>query len=423
MSEIKTLNGYPLADTKARADIEALSEVVEAQEKQCYSLGTIPIWPDKWANSLTSPFAPFRLHDMMGYGLCAEINGKGLYSINPSTLEFRKLSDIALPNNAVPDIYSMKILPRIGAVYDYVMVYDKNYKKVFRITTTGLTQQTFNEQKLPWLRNTGFGLSLSQYGYLNSGSTMMYAEYWLPDFDEGNTIDKVRVLRSTDFGVTWTSVFEQPNRNGYGTSVFHFHFVQPDPYNTGHWYLGSGDDPSESNIWRSTDDGLTWTKINDPAFSGDAQDIHRACNLYFTEDYIYWGTDDNVPALGNGYTGVWCRSPRNLDTDTLDIEVLADVKDWVRQMIETPYGLLILTEARMHRDSEGKPYSWVWLAPYDDLEHPVLVCKHKANFSGQLAQYSCGSRIFTDATIKGLYGYYNGYNYLTMLELNALSRP
>lgn len=73
-------------------------------------------------------------------------------------------------------------------------------------------------------------------------------------------------------------------------SIRHFHQVRRDPW-TDILYLTSGDNPNQLNWWYSTDYGESWTLLfNDSTLSWESSTA-RCCNLIFTEDYIYWGSD------------------------------------------------------------------------------------------------------------------------------------
>lgn len=410
VTEIKTLNGYPLADTKAREDIAALSE----ENKQCYVLSDMPLYLGK-QHGKNNPYIPVEILDFDGFGLCASYGAKKeMYSLDPASLTLTKLCDMVYGTEENPNWYCAKIMPTWGTQdKDKVLLWDRKTQAVYLGVTSGMVTNRFQSQKLGWLRNQGIDISVNANGY--TSGTMIYAEYYLPDF--GVDVDTVKVYRSTDLGQTWTAVFEQKCRhNAAGGEVFHFHFVRQDPYNPGHWYLGSGDQKEECNMWRSVDDGLTWTKINDPNFTGNLQPIHRTCDLYFTEDYIYWGTDDHMEYLEGFKDAVWCKSPRNLDTNQLSIEVLADLEDQVRLTIQTPYGVLLATEKKTHNNS------WVWLAPYDDLDHPVLVCKHHESFGNQVQQHSYGSRFFSASQHTDDYPRTNTDAWLHVHDISRMSR-
>lgn len=404
-----------VVDAVAREGVTALSEEIEQQAEQCYSISEMPIYLSWLDNDQQEyPNEKVQIHDVRGYGLCTLYAGKRFFGLNPMTLELKDLCSITLTalNGKSPDWYCGKLAPRYIKDYDNLYLWERKTKTMVSAATNGVIISS--HEGLGWLRNTGMDFRIGSGG--TAQGAVIYAEYWLPDYDADNTIGKVRVMRSTNQGSTWNCVFEQNTRNSDNPEVYHFHFVRKDPFNDDHWYLGSGDNPDECNIWRSIDDGLTWTKINDPNYSGNLQSIHRACNLYFTEDYIYWGTDDSVDALNQG-KGLWVRSPRNLDSNELDIEVLADVKDWVRITQETPYGVLIATEKRFNDNA------WVWLAPYDDLTHPVLIAKTEYGFSSQIHQHSYGSRLFF--AHNHLRGYPDAYDlqaWCHVMELSRMSR-
>ena len=360
----------------------AEADTINGKTEQGYAISTIPVYGPK-ANSDGNPFPSVEILDLWDYGLVSAYCGDQLYRLNPASLELEKMMVLKNGTGKMPNWYCGKIIPRYTPEYDYLLLWDQHTKKMYHAATDGTYVKSFEEQKLGWLRNTGIDMDI---GSNVVHGTIIYAEYYLEGFNVDT--DTVKVWRSTDQGRTWTAVFSQNCRQSESSEIYHFLFVRRDPYNEGHWYLGSGDTPDESNIWRSVDDGLTWTKINDPLFSGELQSVHRTCNLYFTEDYIYWGTDDSVTAYGTGHGGKWCRSPRNIETNQLSVEVLAELGDWVRITQETPYGVFLATEKRF----EDKAY--VWMAPYEDLEHPRLVARTDYGFGSQISNASYGSRLF-----------------------------
>ena len=124
--------------------------------------------------------------------------------------------------------------------------------------------------------------------------TLMYAEYTPnPTIGRRSGPTKVsRVLRSRDFGRSWNPVFETDR-------VRHFHFLQARPGQPGEWWLSSGDAEEECRIWRSTDDGDTWTDLTaDFGFTVESEPmrytrrIFRLTDLAWLDDGVLWGTDD-----------------------------------------------------------------------------------------------------------------------------------
>lgn len=404
--------------------VATLSGENAEQKKQCYSISEYPIFFDPKDYEAEGAFDRFQLLDVHHYALCNRYTGNIFYKIDPLSLQEEQLCEF-VPVEGVSNLQweCGKLLPLSRSDYDYMILWSKHAKKVYVCATNGVGIATHHEQKLGWLKNTGIDIAYNSIGCASANGTIMYAEYYLPEYvDSANPPTTINVWRSTNWGKSWTSVFQQNIRTHESPDIYHFHFVRHDPYNPGHWYLGSGDEPSESNIWRSTDDGLTWTKINDPAFSGGLQSVHRSCNLYFTEDYIYWGTDDSVTALGQGNGGKWVRSPRNLESNQLEIEVLADLKDWARIIMPTPYGVLITTEARF------SDYGYVWMIPYENPNKPVLVAKIKGGTGVyQLQAHAYGSRVFMrDADHvrdNKLYPAYPLPVMASVMDISMVSRP
>lgn len=116
-------------------------------------------------------------------------------------------------------------------------------------------------------------------------NVIMFAEY-------GNSsATKLNVWKTTNRGVTWTSVFEQTGNGGTG-EIKHFHTLQVDPF-TNDWWLSSGDSDAQCKIWRSQNDGATWELL----FSGSQNE--RTLSFVFESDYVYYAMDspdEGVPS-------------------------------------------------------------------------------------------------------------------------------
>lgn len=95
----------------------------------------------------------------------------------------------------------------------------------------------------------------------------------------------LRLMRSTDDGLTWTAVLDRK------THIRHWHSVQIDPY-SGKWVATSGDLDNQVEWWTSSDDGLTWECIvgGDSGVAGDQ--IYRTLGLFFTEEEYVWASDN-----------------------------------------------------------------------------------------------------------------------------------
>ena len=165
-------------------------------------------------------------------------------------------------------------------------------------------------------------------------ATIIYAEYTTEE-----DAKEVVVWRSSDDGNTWRKVFTQKSHGSHGSEIRHFHTVQPDPYNSGHWYLSSGDRPSECKIWLSTDNGLTWEEVTDPNPEGTKnQAVHRYTAIQFDENYLYWGTDDIMDGKAK-----FVRARRG---NPLKVQVMGNVGNLVRTLTKTPYGLVFISQSK-----------------------------------------------------------------------------
>ncbi len=152
---------------------------------------------------------------------------------------------------------------------------------------------------------------------------------------------EVRVFRSEDGGKTWAVVFSQRGPASQEPQVRHLHTVQPDPFFPHHWYLSSGDHPSQSRVWLSKDDGKSWVEVTDPHSAGFRRhSLHRYTSIVFTKDYLYWATDDLV---GVEQAQV-VRAKRG---EPLAVEVIGAAGDeCMRNAIVTDWGLLLISEAK-----------------------------------------------------------------------------
>lgn len=87
--------------------------------------------------------------------------------------------------------------------------------------------------------------------------------------------DSPRILRSDDYGRTWTTVVELPE-------VRHVHAIQVDPYTDEMW-VTTGDTDPQCRIGRLVDGEF------EPVLSGAQR--FRAVELAFTPDAVLWGVD------------------------------------------------------------------------------------------------------------------------------------
>ena len=120
-----------------------------------------------------------------------------------------------------------------------------------------------------------------------------YSDYQVNPMKPSADRSSSHVYRSVDNGKTWSVVFEKG-----GVAIRHFHLLRADPFRAHTWWLSSGDLPSECMIWRSDNDGDSWSVV-----TGDAEgvtvgsrqyprELFRTTDLAFTENSVIWGTDD-----------------------------------------------------------------------------------------------------------------------------------
>lgn len=137
---------------------------------------------------------------------------------------------------------------------------------LFRSTDGGAT----------WSRCRALPPSSGQMGVLPSAFAVARDAVYLGEYPlaDGAT---PRLLRSTDFGETWTTVRQFP-------AVRHLHGVHVDPYDDGLW-LTTGDVDSACRLYRydPADDTLDLV--------GGGSQAWRAVELALTEDAVLWGMD------------------------------------------------------------------------------------------------------------------------------------
>ena len=82
---------------------------------------------------------------------------------------------------------------------------------------------------------------------------------------------------------------ERDNSNPY---CRHIHILKRDPFSND-IYMGVGDSDDESAVYRSTDNGNTFTEV------GHGSHFWRTLSFMFTENHIYWNTDSPDPQYIN----------------------------------------------------------------------------------------------------------------------------
>ena len=166
-----------------------------------------------------------------------------------------------------------------------------------------------------------------------------------------------RVFRSRDGGRTWNCVFTKT-----AAEIRHFHTVIADPWNSGHWWISSGDAVSECRVWRSTDDGLSWVEATGdstqptpgPAGGQLKQALYRHTDAQILENALIWGSDDY---LAPGEFKAFVDAPPGMATTGSRVFIspksvplapacLGFVGNPIRSIIDVGPGFLVVTEAK-----------------------------------------------------------------------------
>jgi len=149
-----------------------------------------------------------------------------------------------------------------------------------------------------------YGISIGQ-GVRNDGlvrlsdGTILLGEYFL-NKDRTN----VRIYTSKDNSRTWQVAFDfQPGQ------VRHVHAIQQDPYTEKAW-ICTGDRDWEPMIAWTSDGAKTLNPI------GQGSQIWRVCQLVFTKNALFWGTDTGSAAVSGLYR--WDRATHRL-TKLVDV--------------------------------------------------------------------------------------------------------
>ena len=135
----------------------------------------------------------------------------------------------------------------------------------------------------------------------------------------GSTNDRVRLMKSTDQGATWTAAVTW-NTDGSNTNTTHIHNIKQDQY-TGYLYIMFGDGDTTSAIVRW--DGVTaWSDNTNFADLAVVENFSvvtgsqrfRAVDLLFTEDYMFNFADSADP-IAQTENGIW-RHTKDLSSET-----------------------------------------------------------------------------------------------------------
>lgn len=185
----------------------------------------------------------------------------------------------------------------------------KSFRIAFRLSNYGI----------------GKGRGIISNGLLNTdNNSLFFGEYFRND-----NRTPVRIYKSENRGRSWEIAFEfKPG------SIKHIHSLQKDPY-TGTLWICTGDYDNESMIGYSNDEFKSIVPV------GMGSQAWRTCQLAFTEDAIYWGTDTESDEPAGIYR--W-------DKKTMELTRLKKIKGAVFFATSLEDGTII-----MSTDREGYP--------------------------------------------------------------------
>lgn len=242
-----------------------------------------------------------------------------------------------------------------------------------------------------------------------SGETLMYADYQINP-GAGAEHDRTRipstVYRSRDAGRTWEPVFMT-------NQIRHFHLLMPDPARPGFWWLTSGDEPEESCIWTSEDDGDTWVDRSEEfmALMREAgittQASLRTCDLLFTEKGMLWGTDDCIwtGASPQG-SRVFSVEDRFAPSGLRDVNVIGPE---IRSLFPLDDLVLVFGSAAPFKDFT-QPTIWA-LDPREPNSGEIVITVENEKNKRSSLTYSCMSSAPTDDTFFTYRGTYDLFGY------------
>lgn len=223
------------------------------------------------------------------------------------------------------------------------------------------------------------------------------------EYGTGND-EEMYVWKTKNKGATWEKVFVKGARGGNG-EIKHFHCVQIDPFTKDIW-LASGDTDSEAKIWKSTDEGETWTEL----YSGSQH--NRTLGFVFEKDAIYYGMDSPTSAFPSNIY--------KIDRNTNEKESVGVTKNgWaVYNLTRTflPKGFLIFTEYEKANDSAyGNKYC-IEFYNYDATKMEVVaefdISHSEDDYIGIMKapryQDMFSGKVLLNPT-PGLYNQYTGY--------------
>ena len=179
-----------------------------------------------------------------------------------------------------------------GIVLLLAFDYPYNNHRIFKSTDANLTNfvevQSMNWSK-PYSKH-----SICE----NKTGTILWGEYvGSYGWSEPDAPTQSKIWRSTDNGATWDNPFSFERNNSLNIIgidyVQHIHYIEYDEFTDLFW-VGTGDTDSESTMW-TTPDGEVLTLVNrgylEDVFGVDNGQYWRSTSMTFHEDCVVWGCD------------------------------------------------------------------------------------------------------------------------------------
>jgi len=207
-----------------------------------------------------------------------------------------------------------------------------------KMWTLKASGKKFTETKK--LSNYGFGdQGIRNNGILNiDDSTYVFGEYY-----RNPNLNKVSIFKSCKNLSSWKVAYEfQPGQ------IRHIHAIQKDPY-TGNLWVSTGDNDKESLIANSND------KFKTVKLFGQGQQF-KACQLVFTEEAVFWGTDTDIDSIAGIYR--W-------DRYTSKIEKLQKINGAIFFGTRLANGTIIMSSNREGFQNEIGDKTSLYIIPKD----------------------------------------------------------
>jgi hypothetical protein len=199
-------------------------------------------------------------------------------------------------------------------------------------------------------------LRLAHYGFGDQGirndgivciddSTLYLGEYF-----QNPEKAKVRIFKSVNSGRSWRVAFEfQPGQ------IRHIHAVQQDTFSQVLWVC-TGDRDEESSVIYSGDGFRSLDTL------GQGSQQWRICQLVFTEDAVYWGTDTGEKEIAGIYR--WNRKNK-------EIVKLSEIDGAMFFGTRLANGLIVMSTNREGGRSEKDDHTRIWIIMPENQTIPI----------------------------------------------------